>query len=499
MNGKTPEPMQPPQPADPLAETRGASLPQRARRGTLVSLGGQGGGQALRLAGNLVLARLLSPDAFGLMAIVNVVLLGLQQISHVGIQPALVRPPRGEEPAFLHTAFTMQAVRGVGLFPACALLAAPIARFYGEPQLVWLLPVASITALFGGVVSTRMVLAQRRLRLERPTAIELGGRILSLIVMVGWAWHSPTVWALVAGGVVAAGTRAIASHLVLPGRRDRFRWDREAASEILGFGQWILLSTLLAFVATRFDVALLGKLLPLGLLGVYSVAIVLPGILRDVATQPIQAVLMPALSESHRQGPEVLARHFTRARAVLLPILVVAIVGGVIGAPAFFETLYDDRYHEAGWMAQLSFAWLWFMLLQDTSGRALLALGDARSWALAAAVKAAATAAGCILGFQLGGLVGVLLGLAVASACGWAAVAWAMASRGLGVLRTDLLYTALTAALVAAGVLGGRLAAQALAIESPALPTLVIGGLILTPYAAWKAVPALKAGRRGTP
>ncbi|GAB1360936.1 hypothetical protein MASR1M32_01720 [Rhodobacter sp.] len=89
-----------------------SGLMARALRGSALTAGSYAVTQALRLASNLILTRLLFPEAFGLMALVSVVLVGLQMFSDTGIGPAISRSPRGDEPAFLDTAWTVNVARG---------------------------------------------------------------------------------------------------------------------------------------------------------------------------------------------------------------------------------------------------------------------------------------------------------------------------------------------------------------------------------------------------
>src|SRR3569833_424456 len=88
---------------------------------------GYGAVQVLRLVSNVVLARLLAPPIFGLMAIVNTVRTGVELLSDVGILQNIVSNPGGDQPNFYNTAWTIQAVRGLALAICCLLLAAPIA------------------------------------------------------------------------------------------------------------------------------------------------------------------------------------------------------------------------------------------------------------------------------------------------------------------------------------------------------------------------------------
>ena len=136
----------------------------------------------------------------------------------------IVAQSRGDEPAFLNTAWTVQAVRGVLLAVVCALAAWPVARFYERPELAALLAVAGLSNVFGGLNSTALVTLNRHLALARLTLGNIALRFFQVGVMVVWALVSPSAWALVGGTVVAAVTHAslrkeIAGHLTRAGWR----------------------------------------------------------------------------------------------------------------------------------------------------------------------------------------------------------------------------------------------------------------------------------------
>ena len=89
--------------------------------------------QLLRLLNNVILARILAPPIFGLMAVVNAIRTGVELLSDVGIMQNIISSPRGEDPLFYDTAWTLQALRGLVLAALCMLLAVPIARFFQLP------------------------------------------------------------------------------------------------------------------------------------------------------------------------------------------------------------------------------------------------------------------------------------------------------------------------------------------------------------------------------
>jgi O-antigen/teichoic acid export membrane protein len=459
----------------------------RATRGTLVSTAGQVGAQLLRLVSNLVLSRLLFPEAFGTMAIVFLFVAAVEQVSNLGIQASLVRHPRGEQPALRDTAWTVQIARGLVLWMAGAALAPLVAALYREPAFRALLPAASFGAVLMGLTSTKLLLLTRRLELGRRVAIELAGQAVALLGMLSLAWGHRSVWVLVAGGLVNQAAVAVLSHVWIPGPRDRLAWDTEAARELLSFGKWVFASSGLSFLANQMDVALLGRLVPAGVLGVYSIGTILPNLLRDLLGRLGSSVLMPALSESDRESRAILRARYAAARRVMLPAGLLLALGVAVVAPAFFGKLYDPRYADAGWIAQLALPRFWFAYLQLTSSLALLALGDARTWALSSAIGAAGVTAGCLLGFAWAGLPGLLAGSAVGMAASYLVPALQLLRLGIATPLLDLAYTALGAALAALALGLGPLVGPALGIADPGLRTLALGLAALAPFGLWAA------------
>lgn len=473
------------------------ALRTRASQGAIVSLLGQGGAQVLRLAGNLVLARLLFPEAFGLMAIVYLIVFALDQFSNIGIPAAIMRFDRGDTPTFLNTAFTIQVIRGVVLWVA-GLLATPlVADFYAEfhDDLMKIMPVATFAAVIMGWQSTNFLVLTRRLLLGRRVAIELIGRICSVVFMVTWAWVEPSVWALVYGGLVNVLVITILSHAWIPGPRVGFAWDRETVDEVMSLGKWVFASSGLSFVLAQIDIALLGRLVRGDVLGVYSMGIIIATLLRDTAYTVLSSVVAPVVAESNREGPEVLRNRYAALRRVTLPAALTAALGALVVSPAFFDFLYDERYQDAQWIAQLALIRFWFAYLQVHACISLLSLGDGRSWTVSNVLGLIGTTTGCLVGFELGDLRGLLIGLGIGSAAAFVQPAIELARIGVARPGPELRYTA-------AGIGLGTLAVVAIEASAPYVPlrdslrSLVVGGGVLAPYAAWAALRVLREFKR---
>lgn len=444
---------------------------------------GYGFNQVLRMASNLVLARLLVPEHFGLMVLVNVFIQGLTMFSDIGVGPSIIRSKRGDEQAFLDTAWTVQAARGLCLWGLTWLLAPLIAGWYGEPELSTLLPVAGLTALLTGLDSTKLITASRHLLLGRRMLIELASQAVSIGVMVVWALLQPSVWSLVAGGIANSATKAVLSQIALPGPRNRPYLERGASVEILTFGRWIFVSTAITFLAMQIDRLLLGKLIPLDSLGVYGMAQQLTGLPTLVLGMLVGSIVFPLLSSSARSAPESLRARAQGIRAVLLPCAALAILAVALLGPAFFRTLYDERYAAASWMVVMLLVPLWFLALTQSADRVLLVLGDTRSLATCNAISLVGKVLGCLGGFRLAGLPGFILGSTLGTAAGHAVVQLALSRRGVSILRQDVHWTLLLGGL---SVVGWWIPSQVAAAFGAGLRTpaeLVVAASLLTPLA----------------
>src|ERR1700676_2145372 len=121
--------------------------------GAVWTVGAFGLGQAIRLATNVVLARLLAPELFGMMLIVNTLTTGIHLFSDVGIPQNIIRSPNAYDPRFYNTAWSLQIIRSIVVWFVCVLIAVPAAHFYGVPILSAILPVSGFNMVLVGCAS----------------------------------------------------------------------------------------------------------------------------------------------------------------------------------------------------------------------------------------------------------------------------------------------------------------------------------------------------------
>ncbi|MFK7897268.1 MAG: oligosaccharide flippase family protein [Myxococcota bacterium] len=331
----------------------GGSLKKLALKGSAYELMGYGASMVLRLGGNLVLTRFLLPSDFGLVAIVNAILYGLEMMSDVGLRMAVIQQENGDDQEFLDTVWTLQVARGFFLWIIACLVTYPIAEFYEEPELLLLIPVGASATLVSGFCSTSLYTVRRHLRLGLVNLVEFVGRLVATIVMISWAMVSPTVWALAAGGVANGLVRLVSSYMIPVGYRNKFHWDKESAGSVVHFGKWIFGSTALFYVGSRMDQFMLGHYMDMATLGVYSFAVMIGEAAYAVMAKIIRGVLFPVFSRFADMGHDRLRSAYYETR-LRLDALAMPAVGGLMALSQFIIDLgWDERYAAAGWMLEL--------------------------------------------------------------------------------------------------------------------------------------------------
>jgi O-antigen/teichoic acid export membrane protein len=427
-------------------------------RGSAISLVAYAFGTVLRIGSNIVLASLLFPEAFALVALAAIVTNGLRMFTDIGIGPSIIRSRRATKDVFLNTAWTLQVFRGWGLFLAACISAYPIAIFYETPDLLWVIPASAFPSAISAFNSTSLILANRALQLGRLTALGLCESVIRLGVTVAWAMFDPSVRAILIGSVCCQIFYTVASHVFLPKRQHRFQCDPSSLGELVSFGSWIFLSTALTFLARQTDRIILGKLVTLSALGVYSISYMFSRMSLEVCSSLAGSVLFPALADVAREQPERLKNALRSSRHVMLTLGIAFTLGLIVISPWFFHYLYDERYSDAQWLVPLMCFVAWFSLLQASTDRVLLAVGQTRSLFVSNLLNFATTVVAGISGYYWFGVPGFIAGNAVGNLVGHAVVVIAVWRTGYITLSQDFAFTSILAVMaVVAGWLPSML------------------------------------------
>jgi O-antigen/teichoic acid export membrane protein len=377
-------------------------------RGSLFELVGFGASQVLRLGSNLVFTRLLYPSAYGLTLLVGTVLSALVLLSDVGIQQAVIQNPKGDDDRFLNTAWTMQIVRSAVLSLLCAVLAYPMAHFYGEPELGPLLLVGALQVLLMGFHSTSYFTLRRRVASGVLSLVEILSQGVGIAATALWAAFDLSVWALMAGSTASVVTHLVVSHLLNVGYRNRFGWDKQMRDEIFRFGRWILASSAVFFFARQADRILMGRYTDAALVGVYSIALTLSEAVGAVSDRIVAGVLYPVFSKIGGDDLPTLRRVYYHVR--LRMDLVAQTTLGVLTvfSDDIVRLLWDPRYEAAGWMMRILMVRVAISCVLYPWETCLTATGLPRYGFYRSVVKAVVAVIALPIGWELGGVPGLL-------------------------------------------------------------------------------------------
>lgn len=434
------------------AAPAGRSLFARALRGSAFTAGSYVLTQVMRLASNLILTRILAPDAFGVMALVSVVLVGMVMFSDVGVSASIAQNKRGDDPDFLNTAFTIHAFRGTMLWLVTCALAWPLASFYHAPELKYLLPVAGISLFISGFNPTRIDTATRHLLLGKVTLLDLVAQAIGIVAMVALSLATHSVWGLVIGAIVGSLAKLVLTWLYLPGPANRFHWDKSAGHELIHFGKWIFMSTACGFALAQGDKAIFGHYLSLEQLGVYNIAYFLASFPLLLARAVNSRVMIPLYRDHH---PAESAANYAKMRKLRWAIsggtLFLLGVVAIIGVP-LIGFMYDERYAAAG-LILVAVAWCQMPeALGITYDQSALAAGDSRNYFWLQALKAAVQTVAFLVGIKVAGLHGALFAQLIALVAVHPAVVLLAHKHRAWDWKNDVLMFAIAAVMIALGL-----------------------------------------------
>lgn len=303
-------------------------LGKRIVRGGAITMIAQAGSFFLNLAQTAVLARLLTPDDFGLIGMVAVVTGFVLLFKDAGLSMATIHRKEITHKQ-ISNLFWVNVFLSILCMVAIAASAPLITWFYGRCELLWITMALAGAFVFSGLVVQHQALLRRQMQFGRLAFLQLSGQIVTATVAVLLAWQGATYWALVfsqyAGGIYGV----VAMYVVCPWRPG---WVSRGAGVrgMLSYGRDVASGNVVNYLAANTDRLLVGKVLGGATLGIYEKAwqlLLMP--LRQL-NSPVTAVMLPALSRL-QDDPVRYRSHYLKAAAgiVVLTTPVVAICVGM--------------------------------------------------------------------------------------------------------------------------------------------------------------------------
>lgn len=378
----------------------GTTLKARAIKGAVVAFGGFGAAQAIRLASNLIMTRLIAPDAFGLMGVTIALHVWIGMMSDLGLNASIIRSKHGEDPEYLAMARTLQLARAalVASILVIAALSLPhlaAAGFlregsvYADPRLPAFLCAIAFSMLIAGFSAMRIALHNRKLDIAPVIRLELAAQVIALLSMAAAAKLGLGVYSLAFGGVVSEAVKTAGSYLALKGPPARFGFHRGHFNELFSYGKWLVVASTFGFLVQRGDQIIFGWLLNTQDFSLYSIATLWITSGRAVIETVQRRIAAPALAEVQRERAHDLTRVYGRLRLVYEGVCVSMFIGVALFAAPFISFVYADAYAEVAHYMRLLAVMLLFLPNYLLSA-VILNGGDSRRFAIITVIPGAA-------------------------------------------------------------------------------------------------------------
>ncbi|MEJ0015031.1 MAG: oligosaccharide flippase family protein [Acetobacteraceae bacterium] len=318
-------PLQPPDPSP--GETR--TLLSRTAGGAGWTIGWRAVTRALGFVSTLVLARILVPADFGLVALAISFSRAIDVLADLGVEDALVRATNAERAAY-DTAFTINAIRGCVTATVIALSAVPFAAFFEDPRLAYVVLALALAVLLDALENVGVADFRRDFAFRREFQLAIFPRLAQVAVAVTialiWASH----WALVAGILTAALLRTTATYLMHPFRP---RLSLAAWHDLIGFSVWTWLVSMARMVRERGVVMLIGGMLNPAQLGIFTLGSEIATLPESELIGPLGRVCFASFAAVRRAGTSVSDTYLRITAATFVVALPAAIGISAVAAP----------------------------------------------------------------------------------------------------------------------------------------------------------------------
>jgi O-antigen/teichoic acid export membrane protein len=248
--------------------------------------------RSIGFVSTLLLARLLTPADFGLVAMAMSVVALMELMSAFGFDTAIIQRKDAQREHF-DTAWTFGVIFCTSTALLLLALAVPASRFYHEPRLAQILPVLALGALVQGFENIGTVAFRKSMDFGKEFRFLLSKKLISFVVTISLAFAYHSFWALVIGTVVGKLCSVLISYQV---QSFRPRFSLAATADLFHFSRWLFLSNLVLFLQNKSDSFILGRTVGAGELGLYNVANEIAVLPSTELIAPINRAVFPAYS-----------------------------------------------------------------------------------------------------------------------------------------------------------------------------------------------------------
>jgi O-antigen/teichoic acid export membrane protein len=430
------------------------------KRGLKFTAFGQFATYGIRFGSNLILTRLLAPDYFGVMAVAILFVYAATMLCDVGLRSAIIAEKRADDARFRNIVWSVMVFRIVALVALISAFSFTIKlgvtqgwlstdSTYADPRLNTALFLLTLTSIFSYLESVEIVYRERLMEFHTLLKIDLIRQVISTAVTLIWAWQSPSIVALLAGGIVANACITVGSYVWLAKAWPTFIWSPEDFKFLWSRGKWLWVSAILTFSMSVVDRLVLARYFDATQMGLYSIAWLYCTIILDLVVKFTSSVVFPLTSHSFREGDRDLWKTYYKGISIVVKVALPAGFLFLTFGDKLIELLYDQRYNPAGPLLR-AFGFIAFLTVYLPAGEVYVALGQAKIKSIIYVLRLVTLVAALVALLPAQGLMGGILALIASQGVG--AIASLYYNRRLGLFhrRHEASLLAMIAILIAA-------------------------------------------------
>lgn len=301
----------------------------KSLNGAYLLVGGKALSAVIGLISMLVLARLLSPEDYGLVVLVEAVVTLLAALTELQMMTTLIHLPKVSD-AHFSTAWTLNLIRAFVLCLLAILIAPWLAGFYEEPRLIDIAYVSSVSLFLGALLNPKMALFIRDLDFKKEFILHLSQKIAGFVVTVSAAYYLRNYWALVLGTLATQVCGFVVSYWCYPFRP---AFTLSKVRELWGYSVWLSLAVFVKTLNLKQDQFLIGKMFSTGTMGVYAMATRLSTVLFTDTLGAAVRVVSPSLRAYSDDSVALRKAYLHSQSLVTLVFLPVASVTSALALP----------------------------------------------------------------------------------------------------------------------------------------------------------------------
>ncbi|MFN9449266.1 MAG: oligosaccharide flippase family protein [Rubrivivax sp.] len=419
------------------------SFKKKLMAGVGYTAGGQLITYGVRFIGNLVLARLLAPDLFGLMLVGYTFTYAASLLTDIGSRSAIIQDARADDSNYRDSVWTMYFLRGI----VVALFVSAMTGFiwylqsmgfvnptstYADPRLLLVLPLLALAEFIRCFESIEVLYRERVLDFRALFIFNGSKQFVNTFAAIVWAWLDPGVVGLCAGGIIAQLFGAVLSYSWMNGQPPKLVWRPDDFLYILQQGKWVLVSSGLTFLVNSADRVIMALQLDAVQMGLYSMALTLGLLAQDFAYKLGTTVVFPGISHRIREGVTDVSRDYYRMRRLFEYLAIGSGFTLILLGNEIIELLYPAQYGGAGPVLQV-LGFVALLVAYMPSQDAYAGMGEFKKASLVNLVRLVSMVLALLVLVPALGIVGGAWSLVVSALCSTLAMFWC--NHLLGLLR----------------------------------------------------------------